>query len=157
MVKKLFFLVLFLLSATSPAFAADVKIAGKILDQKNNPVAPGIVLFVNAAGKTVAAANTDPLGYYEATVPAGTYTISAQGPKALGLEASEFKNKTLSSSSLLNFTLKAPETTATKKSNGGIPVMYLLAGGIILVMVIIGVAFFVAKNKKTLPQPGSSD
>lgn len=159
MMKKYLLIIVFLsllfCSLVKPILAVEVKVTGKIFDQKNNPVTPGVIVFETSDGKTVAAATSDPSGYYELSVPQGTYTITAQGPKGLGLESLKFSNKTISSPTVLNFTLKTPESVLAKKAGPGGNLKAIIAGGIICGIILITVALFVLKKKKPLPQPGS--
>jgi hypothetical protein len=156
---KFISLLLFALFVFPPfAFAADFQASGKILDSNNNPVSQGIIVFLDGSGKTVAAATADNAGRYQIVVPQGTYTISVEGPKGAGLQKIELKGKTISSPTILDFTLNVPQTFVAKKSS----FLQTITPALIIfsiIIIIIGVVYLFWRKKRTkvLPQASSSD
>lgn len=128
------------------AFAADAQVSGKILDNNNNPVSQGVVVFVDASGKTIGAATSDMEGLYKIAVPTGIYTIFVEGPKGSGLQKITLPNNKISSAAILDFTLTAPVSPAAKKPTILQSLMPVIIG--IVVVFFVGIAINIFWRKK---------
>ena len=146
MQSKIFIIFLFLffwLLINKPVFAEDFRVSGKILDQKNNPVTQGSIVFIDGTGKTIAAATTDTTGFYQISVVGGTYTITANGARGAGLQESALINKTISVPTVLNFTLHAPNIAVSQKPNLKKSFAYSTVFVIVLLLLIfVGYIFY---------------
>lgn len=135
-----------LLLSQKAVFAKDFRVNGKILDSNNNPIPQGVIAFIDANGKTIAAATADSVGAYEVTVAGGKYSIMADGPRDAGLKGTSLSDQTISSDKTLDFTLEAPVTKpATKPSSIK---KFLPAAIAVVVLLIIACGIVILKRKK---------
>jgi hypothetical protein len=136
-------------------FAADFSVSGKVTDQKNNSIHEAVIIFNDTSGKTVAVAKADVAGSYRTSVPQGTYTIEASGPKGIMLQSSKVSNRSIASPTTIDFILTAPQTFTPQKPSVLQSSLPYLAGGAALFVVLLG-GFRYWKNKKASAQTSSS-
>lgn len=153
----LFVTLLLLIMSTPVAFAADYRVSGRILDQKNNPVTQGAVVFSDASGRAVAAATSDISGMYDMTVPEGTYTITIQAPEGSGLNDTTLAGQAVNEVSVRDFILDGSKPVVARKPSL-IQRLTLFIVGTAAVFVIAGGGYIAWRSrKKPSPQPGSPD
>ncbi len=144
----LLMLLLFLFVPTT-TFAKEIHIQGKILDSLTNPVAQGVVVFIDKAGKTAAAATSDTSGMYQASVVNGVYTIQVSGPVGSKLSKVSTNDQTISSDSTRNFTLAAPSVVqVAKKEKPRSPFITLRILFVLILLVILGIVLWRFREKK---------
>lgn len=107
MVKKILFIFLFFLIYSGFALAQGdkVSIKGQILDDNNNPIPNAVIVFNDQVGDFIETVKTDAKGIYQAIVPPGTYSITADAPEELGFASITFNNKKILSDEEINFRL----------------------------------------------------
>ena len=135
---------------------ANITISGKVVDQNNNPISVGSVIFVDGNGMTVAAATTDSVGRYQTSIPTGEYTITADGPHDIQIDEVALKNQTLSNNSERNFTLAVPAVmpAALKKSNSFSAPVFIVV--VLFIAILCAGAGFVMWKRRKLPQASGS-
>jgi hypothetical protein len=73
--------ILVLAFSTSPVVAADPSVAGIVRSGTGSAI-PGVVVNAMQSGNTIASTTTAADGYYELSVPEGTYTLEFKSPSA---------------------------------------------------------------------------
>jgi hypothetical protein len=154
--KVFIFLLFFFVLFPKVSFAADFRVSGKIFDQKNNPIPNSTVVFTNSSGKTIGAVKSDFSGFYEISVPMGTYNILASGPIELKLPEATILSRSIQASSTINFTLNTPTSTVAQKTSAARMLTPVAIGLFILALVFLS-GFIFWKKRKVLPQPSSSN
>lgn len=142
-----FFVYLFFF--TPFAYAANVRIQGKISDKSANPVGMGSIALIDQNGQTVAAAITDGTGRYDVSVPAGKYTITVSGPTGSTIEPVTLKEQVLNSDSQRDFTLATPQPKETATKKASIPYAPIVVV-VLIIIVSIGIFIFLKRRKPTL-------
>lgn len=134
MIKKVLFILLFLLIFPSIAFVQtnEVEVQGKILDQNNNPIPGAIVIINDQIGEIIEEVRSDARGFYKAVVPQGSYSITALGPEGTEFISTTFNNKEIFSQEEINFRLLSAlpdQSSATSNTN---IVFYALNAAVVL-------------------------
>jgi len=135
-----------LLLSQGVVFAKDFRVNGKILDSNNNPIPQGVIAFIDADGKTIAAATADSVGVYEVSVAGGKYSIMADGPRDAGLKGTSLSNQTISSDKTLDFTLEVPVLEPAVKPSS--VKKFLPAAMAVVALLIIACGAVILKRKK---------
>lgn len=157
-IKYILATLLFLLISSKTVFAADSALSGIISDEKNNPVAGGVVVFLNETGKTVKAVVADLNGVYSTTIPQNTYTIQVSGPTGSTLPSLTLEKQVISGSTTRNFTIPnsgkkiAQRPTISKN----LAILLILIATVCAVGIPSVVIVFMKKRKKNLPEASSS-
>lgn len=152
-IKYLFAIVfvLFLFSQRI-VFAKDFRVNGKILDSNNNPIPQGVIAFIDANGKTIAAATADSVGAYEVLVTGGNYSIMADGPRDAGLKGTTLSSQAISSDKTLDFTLEAPVIEPAVKPSSIKKFLPLVIAFVVLLIIACGVVILKRKKKTSVTE-----
>lgn len=138
-------------------FAADIKVSGKIFDQNNNPVPNSTVVFTTSGGKTIKAVNADFSGFYQTDISQGKYTIIVSAPKEASAQQVTIADRTISSSSNIDFVLKTPTPSATQRNARSylLPIAVGAFFGLIVFIIFVWLILKRKKKKEVLPESSS--
>src|SRR6266568_9508422 len=111
----IFFFAFLGLSFAKIAEASTLTLSGKVLDQSNAPIANTTITVTDSStNSTVGTTTVDPsTGSYSLTVPQGTYNVTATPPSSSGFQSITFSNQSMSSDTILDFTLVPQLSVAT--------------------------------------------
>lgn len=138
--------------------AADFQVRGKVIDNQNNPIVNGEVIFADKDGKTVVNAFTNMNGTYLLSVPIGTYTVLVKGPLGSNLPQSSTVGQIISGDTVRDFTIATNFQGETKKIPGkpqidtNTIIIYVLAGVLVLLALAIFYTYWRTNRKSKPPE-----
>lgn len=115
----------------------EVSIKGQILDENNNPIPGAIIVFNDKVGDFIETVKTDTEGAYQAIIPPGTYSITADGPDGANFISTTFDNREILSEETIHFRLTQALPDQNSPTSSTNVVFYAL-----IVAVILGIGGF---------------